>query len=192
MEPERRKRILIAASLVVALGVVAYFVWPRPSATAVPASKGRGAAGTIAQATPTMEAPDVHLPDLQAARPKPVDVERNLFRFKTKPPPPPPPQPNVVEAPGTTTPAPMPTGPPAPPPPPLITLKFLGTVTRNSEKWAILSDSTGRTEHGKEGAEIGGRYRILKIGVESVEVAYTAGSGYPEGSGRRTIRMSGS
>jgi hypothetical protein len=191
MEPERRKRILMAASLIVALGVVAYFVWPRPSATASPASKGRGAAGAIAQATPPMEAPDVHLQDLHAARPKPVDVERNLFRFKTKPPPLPPPQPNVVEAPVTIAP-PVPTGPPTPPPPPLITLKYLGFVNRSGEKFAILSDSTGRTEHGKEGAEIAGRYRILKIGVESVEIAYTAGSGYPEGSGRRTIRVSGS
>ena len=191
MEPERRKRLLMAASLVVALGVVAYFVWPRPSATASPASKGRGGAGAIAQATPTMEAPDVHLQDLHAARPKPVDVERNLFRFRTKPPPPPPPQPQVVEAPVTIAP-PVPTGPPTPPPPPLITLKFIGTFKVKGETWASLSDATGRTEQGKEGSEISGRYRILKIGVESVEIAYTAGSGYPEGSGRRTIRMSGS
>ncbi len=34
-------------------------------------------------------APDVHLEALQQPRPKPGEVERNLFRFKSKPVPPP-------------------------------------------------------------------------------------------------------
>jgi hypothetical protein len=146
----------------------------------------------MAQATPGTEAPAVHLPELQAPRPKPVEAERNLFRFRTKPPPPPPPPPKVEPAPTQAIAPPVPTGPPTPPPPPMITLKFIGTFKVRGETWASLSDATGRTEQGKEGSEIAGRYRILKIGVESVEIAYTAGSGYPEGSGRRTIRMSGS
>jgi len=51
---------------------------------------------------------------------------------------------------------------------------------------AILSDSTGRTDYGKEGQEIQGRYRILKIGVESIDIAYL------DGTGRQTIRQGGS
>ena len=47
----------------------------------------------------------------------------------------------------------------------------------------MLSDSTGHPEYGGEGDIIQGRYRILKIGVESVEVAYL------DGTGRRTIRL---
>jgi hypothetical protein len=189
MAPERRTRLLLLAALVVVLGVVTYVMWPRPSATASAASNGRRGAASVAQATPPPEAPAVHLPALEAPRPKPVDAERDLFRFKPKPTPPPAPPPKVVEAP---VPTPMPTGPPPPPPPPMINLKFIGVVVKNGEKIAVLSDATGRTDYGKEGAEIQGRYRVLKIGVESVEIAYAAGSGYPEGSGRRTIRQSGS
>jgi hypothetical protein len=83
-------------------------------------------------------------------------------------------------------PAPVPTGPPTPPPPPRITLKFIGTLDRKGEKWAILSDATGRTDYAKEGQEIQGRYRILKIGVESIDIAYL------DGTGRQTIRLTGS
>ena len=39
--------------------------------------------------------------------------------------------------------------------------------------------------HGKEGDIIDGRYRILKIGTESIEMAY------PDGRGRQTIRLTG-
>ena len=39
--------------------------------------------------------------------------------------------------------------------------------------------------HGKEGDIIDGRYRILKIGTESIEIAYL------DGRGRQTIRLTG-
>ena len=182
MALERRTRILVLTVLAVVLAVVTYFIWPRPSVTASPASNGKRAAVTVeANATPSQEAPAVHLPALGEPRPKPVDAERNLFRFKPKPAPPlPTPAPTTL-----VTPPPVPTGPPTPPPPPRITLKFIGTFTKNGEKWAILSDSTGRTDHGKEGQEIQGRYRILKIGVESIDIAYL------DGTGRQTLRLGG-
>jgi hypothetical protein len=78
---------------------------------------------------------------------------------------------------------PEPTGPPTPPPPPPIALRFIGIVEQSGRKIAMLSDSTGRAEYGAEGDIIQGRYRILKIGVESVDVAYL------DGTGRRTIRL---
>ena len=65
---------------------------------------------------------------------------------------------------------PAPTGPPTPAPPPPIALRFIGFVEKNGKKLAMLSDSMGRPESGGEGDIIQGRYRILKIGVESVEV----------------------
>jgi hypothetical protein len=64
-------------------------------------------------------------------------------------------------------------------------LKFIGWFEKKGEKWAILSDLSGRTDYGKEGQEIQGRYRILKIGVESIDIAYL------DGSGRQTIRYTG-
>ena len=110
------------------------------------------------------------------------------FRFKTKAPPPPPPAPPRPVQPIAP---PVPTGPPPPPPLAPITLKFIGVVEAMShgekgEKIAILSDGRNAPFYGKEGAIIEGRYRILKIGVESVELAYT------DGRGRQTIRLTGS
>ena len=49
---------------------------------------------------------------------------------------------------------------------------------------AILSDSRG-VYYGREGEIVEGRYRILKIGVESIDLAYL------DGRGRQTIRLTG-
>jgi hypothetical protein len=79
----------------------------------------------------------------------------------------------------------MPMVPTGPPPPPPIPLKFIGLVEKiDGTKIAVLSD--GRRPHsGVEGQEIDGRYRILKIGTESIEMAYL------DGRGRQTIRLTG-
>ena len=50
----------------------------------------------------------------------------------------------------------------------------------------MLSDGRGAPLYGNEGDIIEGRYRILRIGVESIEMAYL------DGRGRQTIRLSGS
>jgi hypothetical protein len=64
-------------------------------------------------------------------------------------------------------------------------LKFIGVVeTAEGTKIAVLSDGK-RPIHGREGEEIEGRYKILKIGVESLEIAYI------DGRGRQTIRLTG-
>lgn len=176
MAPERRKLIVFVASAIALVAGTAYFLWPGPSAATAPASNERPAQGTVARSTAAIQAPDVHLPALGAERPKPIDASRNLFRFKPKATPPPPPAPKIVAPP-------VPTGPLAPPPPPPIALRFIGIVEQSGRKIAMLSDSTGRAEYGAEGDIIQGRYRILKIGVESVDVAYL------DGTGRRTIRL---
>ena len=81
----------------------------------------------------------------------------------------------------------MPTGPPPPPPLPPIALKFIGVLeSTNTQKIAVLSDGRGAPLYGKEGDTISGQYRILRIGVESIEMAYL------DGRGRQTIRLSGS
>jgi hypothetical protein len=120
---------------------------------------------------------------LGAARVKPGESRRNLFTFKQ---PPPPPAPVRV---ATPLPLPVPTGPVTPPGPPPIALKFIGIIERTnaSERLAVLSDGRGGTPFsGKEGDIIEGRYRILRIGNESIEMAYL------DGRGRQTIRLSGS
>ena len=182
------------AGLVVALVVVLVRVWPGTSAATSPSSNPGGTASTGARASRQAQAtappadagaPGVHLDALNTERPKPEAAERNLFRFKPKAPPPPPPAPPRSVQP--VMPA-VPAGPPPPPPLAPIGLKFIGIVEAPShgEKIAILSDGRNAPFYGKEGAIIEGRYRILKIGVESVELAYA------DGRGRQTIRLTGS
>jgi hypothetical protein len=127
-------------------------------------------------------APDVHLQDLRTGTPSPeTPLARDLFRFKPKAPPPRAPQPAVTEPVTSPLPPPPPAGPPA------IPMRFIGVVeaTQQAQKIAILSDGRGIYQ-GREGDIIEGRYRILRIGVESVDMAYL------DGRGRQTIRLSGS
>ncbi len=67
---------------------------------------------------------------------------------------------------------------------PPITLKFIGVVeaTEKSQTYAVLRDDRG-VYHGREGDIVEGRYRILRIGTESIELAYV------DGRGRQTIRL---
>jgi hypothetical protein len=190
MATERSRQLLLAGLVVILLVVILRLVMP--STPTAPPSAGPAAASNVqqpARRTPPSSAapgaPDVHLDELNAEHEKPETAERNLFRFKPKAPPPPPPAPpQPVQAPAPV----VPTGPPPPPSVPPITLKFIGIVESptQGEKIAILSDGRNAPFYGKEGAIIEGRYRILKIGVESVELAYA------DGRGRQTIRLTGS
>ncbi len=186
MATERRRQLLLGG-LAVALVLVLARVWTSgTSATPTAASNGTGAASAPRQQQKAAAGPPaVHLDSLDGDRPKPEAAERNLFRFKPTAPPPPPPAPiRPVQPPAPSVPA----GPPPPPPLAPITLKFIGVVEAptHGEKIAILSDGRNAPFYGKEGAIIEGRYRILKIGVESVELAYA------DGRGRQTIRLTGS
>jgi len=90
-----------------------------------------------------------------------------------------------------TRPAPPPAvfGPPrpaGPPPRPQIPLKFFGlVVTTEGTRVASFVDARGNVMTGTEGDIIEGRYRVLRVGTESVELAYL------DGGGRQTIRHSG-
>jgi hypothetical protein len=124
---------------------------------------------------------DVRLEALDASRPAPGEIERNPFRFEPKAPPPPPPGqrlPQVAE-----------TGPAlaqGPPPPPAIDLRFMGFVDHPTlGKVAAFSDCKGFTAEGQEGKVVDGRYRVVKIGVESVVIERV------DGTGRRTLPLSG-
>ena len=127
----------------------------------------------------------VRLDALTRARPELQAGARNPFRFG----------PAAAPAENVTTARPNaggvgPAAPPVPlgpPPPPPIALKFIGVVEQapSNLKLAVLSD--GRNVfYGKEGEVIEGRYRIERIGVESIEMAYV------DGRGRQTLRLSGS
>ena len=177
-----RNQIVLLAGLVALLVVVVGYQfggWRGAPAAGAPAARGTAsAANRTAPAGEPLPVPDVRLESLQGARPSPVS-DRNLFREQPKAPPPPP----AVTRP--VVPAPDPNAPPpGPPPPPPITLKFIGVVQAGGRAVAVLSD--GRDVlYGREGEVVDGRYRIIKINVESVEVSYA------DGRGRRVIPLTG-
>ncbi len=194
MAPERRQQILLGA-LAIGLALVVYWMWTGPSSPTAPASNRAGAA-TSGQARPGTSpapstAPDVHLQALDEQKPKPGSTDRNLFRFQPKAPPAPPPSARITK-PEPVTP-PLPAGPPPPPPLPPIPLKFIGIVVRGggdsgtpAVKVAVLSDPAGHVMYGVEGGTIDGRFRIVRIGEQSIELSYL------DGRGRQTIRLTGS
>jgi hypothetical protein len=194
MATERQRQVVLGV-LVVVLAVVLYreVTSPEIASTggASPATSTSSSSSSNGKARPprsargaesTATAPDVHLRSLDRERPKPIAGDRNLFRFRPKPPPPapPPPPPPVVRE--------IPSVPSGPPPPPPIPLKFIGIVEAptQAKRIAALIDPMGRSFQGREGEIVAGQYRILKIGVESIEMAYL------DGRGRQTIRLSGS
>jgi len=189
MATDRRRKLLLGLVVVtLLLGLVVYrLLRPPTSAPPSPSSNRQAAAprgsGRAEQTASAAGTPGVHLDALEAEKPKPTGPDRNLFRYKPKAPPPPPPAPPPVANPAVS--APVPTGPPQPAPPPPIPLKFIGIMGPENNKIAVLSDGRGGPINGKEGDLVLGQYRILKIGVESVEVAYA------DGRGRVTIRLSG-
>jgi hypothetical protein len=186
MAPERRTKIVLG--LVLGLLAVVAIVRLRPTATGgavvTPDSKNVSSRGAVPVGH-AQGAPKVELGALSASKPEPAEEERNLFRFRQKPLPPPPPLP--VRAPVAPS---APAGgvsSPAEPSRPPITLKFIGIVEapERGPKIAVLSD--GRNVwYGKEGEIVLGQYRILRIGAESIDLAYT------DGRGRQSIRLTGS
>lgn len=120
---------------------------------------------------------------LKEQRDRAGDSSRDLFRFRER---------QAPSAPARTAaaPRPAPTGPPVPlgpPPPPPITLRLIGMLNAPTQagRVAVLSDGRGNVFNGREGDIIEGRYRLLRIGADSVELAYT------DGRGRQVIRLSG-
>jgi hypothetical protein len=189
----RLQRELLLAGIVLALGggaYTGYVQWTGTTSSPAPAASNpqdRPRAGRPGEKEKKgrgeeAEAPDVHLETLTAERPRP-DTGRDLFRFKPRPlPPPPPPPPPRVPTPAELAAA------QAPPPPPPIALKFIGFVESDGSgrRIAFLSDGRGSPVSAKEGDTVLGQYRVLRIGTESIEMAYL------DGRGRQTIRLSGS
>ncbi len=185
-----RRQMLMGGAAGVVLILALWQLWPASQATpavtpagaTTPARDGKAPAGA---AGPGPMAP-VKLGELTVPREEPGEAARNPFRFQPKAPPPPPPRPIVTPQPVIETVRP-PGPPPGPPPAPPIPLKLIGVLTRANEvRWAVLTDGkSGSPMYGKDGDIIDGRYLIVKIGTESIEMAYA------DGRGRQVIRLTG-
>lgn len=181
MAPDRRNQLVLAGLILVLFGAL-YRALDQttlvPGAPAAQAVKGPARGGTSVKA---IEAPDVRLEALEAERPMPGAGARNLFQFGERR--------SAVVTPTADRlprlpPPPVAAGPPPAPTVPPILLKFIGVVeaTEKSQTYAVLRDDRG-VYHGREGDIVEGRYRILRIGAESIELAYV------DGRGRQTIRL---
>jgi hypothetical protein len=163
MERKRQREIALG---VVAVLLIAVATWTTQSAGRRAPEPAAPAGGPAAAPQQPSSMSDVDLKALDAERPEPQETTRNPFRFKDRSAPPPPTAAVTRPPVAVTTPT-GPTGPAEPPPPPRITLKYIGE------------------NYGRENDIIEGRYRVLKIGAESVELAYL------DGRGRQTIRQTG-
>jgi hypothetical protein len=155
----------------------------------IPVAQRPDRARATGQQTRRGEVPlnDVKLEALRRAPGTLDEPGRNPFRFEARSTPAPkaavPPRTASSVPARITSPAP-PTGPAGPPP---IPLKFIGLVEAPSQagRVAMLSDGRGNVFYGKEGDTIEGRYRMVKIDRELIELSYV------DGRGRQTIRLSG-
>lgn len=183
----RRREQIVLAVLLVVLAILGYRAWHSTTAPRAGASSPTAAAGRAPRdAQARLEAPDVHLQALDDEPPAPAPGGRDLFRFGAR-------APEPVGGPGnaTTRPFEAPLAPTAGPSTSVlapIALKFIGIVEApdSDARIAILSDGRGAPLYGQEGDTIAGRYRIVHIGTESIEMAYL------DGRGQQTIRLSGS
>jgi hypothetical protein len=186
MEARTLRQLLLLGVLLVALVGVLWWNLGGTSGAGAPARTGRPATATGAPlargAAPAVE--DIALESLEAPQPEPGESDRNPFRFggrrseATEPPP--------LAGPAGPEGGVQPGGVMAPAGPPPIPMRFFGIVEDHGRKLAALSDGRGNVFYGSEGDIIEGRYRIVRIGVESIELAWV------DGRGQQTIRLSGS
>jgi hypothetical protein len=181
-----RPWLLVALGIALVAAIVSYAGGGKSAAPTAPPSNPRTHARAKTPETVKPADLNVRLDELRQARPPAHASDRNPFRFYTPPPPPPPPPTSGAgRGPVVAPPPPEDVTPPPPPPPPPIPLKFIGTLdVPNMGKLAVFSDCR-TTMRGKEGDIIDGRYRLVRIGVESVVMEYA------DGRGRMTIRESG-
>jgi hypothetical protein len=193
--PARNRLLLMIAALVILGG--AYYKWGGQPALVIPTSTGPQAtvaprlqapprAGAVTGRPLTAAKVDTSMPrPLKLAEMEQVPEEpkagRNLFRFGV---PPPPPQPKFV---------PPPPAPPPPPPvpqgPPPIPLKLATIIqdpyTPGLNRAYLTDPKSGVMFEAVDGSVIDGRYRVIKVGLTSVVVAYV------DGTGQRTINIGG-
>ncbi len=182
MPPERQRQLLAGLVVVLAVLGVRQYMGSSPAPLATVAARRTETAVVVPRPV------DVALDALEGARLGPDDGGRNPFVFGVR-------QAALSDT-GTRRAVTRPAGmsgpgptmvPPGPPPLPPIPFKFIGLVegASSAKRIAVLSDSQGLVAHGTEGTIIDGRFRILSIGAESIDIAYV------DGRGRQTLRLSG-
>lgn len=183
MESKTRRQVVLLGVLLAALAGVLWWNLTPATAPREPrqAQVARPAQGAAPGAEPVEE---IRLEALSARRPEPTAGGRDPFRFRAH-------APRRIEDGGEPELRPGPSAQgdraiaPAGPPP--IPLRFIGVVRlpEGGQLVAVLSDGNG-VYRGSEGDIIEGRYRIVRLRPEAVELAHV------DGRGHQVIRLSGS
>jgi hypothetical protein len=166
----RSQVFLLAALVVVLAGLVVYQFWGGS-----PAATGTMASNQVPQGT-TMDAgtepvSHVRLDLLTKDAPAYSPPKRNPFRYYVPPPPP------VVRR--SEPPPPPPPPPPGPPPPPPIRLRYVGSLTKSDLGLVVMlrDEASGVMHTAQAGQVVDGRYRLLSVTQDAVEVAHLDGRG---------------
>ena len=151
-----------------AIAVAASVGWAllRDTGPAVAPSASAAEAPGTAKREP--ELPRIDLARLDRPRPASGIGRRDLFDFATPPPTPPPPMPS---APPVAEETPPPVTVPTPPPLPPLNIKYIGAFEgKKGLKVAVLMTDRKEVLTGQAGEVVANRYRIVRIGLESVDV----------------------
>jgi hypothetical protein len=125
--------------------------------------------GAVKAAGSTEPVPWIDLERLKVDRPKLPLGRRDIFQWVPRPVPIPVTPVPVEQTVDPATLTPTPTAPPPPLPP--LPLKFIGMFQEKGKpKIAVLMSEQKEIMPGHEGDLLAGRYRIVKIGLESVDV----------------------
>jgi hypothetical protein len=112
--------------------------------------------------------PVIGLARIANPAPAPGLGSRDLFDFAAPPPPPiSSPRPRSTEMDNEPPP---PITVPTPTPLPPLNIKYIGAVERRGMKVAMLMTERGEVLTGQAGDVVGNRFRIVKIGLESVDI----------------------
>jgi hypothetical protein len=157
-----------AAGAVAALGLAAaFYFWARGGTPSTASADGaaRGAAGPVAIEP---DLPRIDLARLESPKSRSGAGRRDLFDFGVPPAPPPTPPPVIVAT---------PVGPPLPPPPPTptplppLTVRYVGAIEdKRGLKVAVFLTDKEEVLTGQAGQLVGNRFRIVRIGLESVDI----------------------
>lgn len=164
---KQRPRWLVFAAAGAALVLVAYGLMP--SGAPGPATPVR--AGERARPEPAgPPLPVIDFARVSNPAPAPGLGARDLFDFAPTPrPPAPSPLPRATAAgrgPDVVVPVTVPTPTPLPP----LNIKYIGAVERRGAKVAMLMTERSEVLTGQVGEMVGNRFRIVKIGLESVDI----------------------
>jgi len=157
------------AAAVLALGLAAgLYFWARSGPPSTASANGSAAAWPAGPAGSEPEVPRIDLSRLESPKGEAAAGRRDLFDYGVPPTPPPTPPPLVLPAPVPASAA--PTGPVSVPLP-LLNVRYVGAIEdKRGLKVAVFLTERDEVLTGQAGQVVGNRFRIVRIGLESVDI----------------------